>query len=353
LELVECVENFDENDKPITVILSKNRGGASSVRELVEYLLMPTTVSTPYVYAAKKTPVSRFIAVNGDYIYFSSPDKCENSVKYDVVQFWNPTEYDDFGDGVIHTRTKKFYMSEWISFYPFAKYALKKHIRKPTEIILATDGFCFSSCGFFVNDFIRSGSAIVSGYGVTMPGDELFAAGQCPSSVINPGDFYSDLKGLNTKFGLIFRTTYLESYNISEKMNEKIPGDYDILRIDKHCGYYKNLKPITADLLKQTTAVYEEFKTKCNPLNKRLFLVTDECKSKDSNALYSGYMCGSNGEWDKATCKISSCKPGYMVDFDNNKCVPNPCDPRGASNALYPMITVLLATLVLAIHNIF
>jgi len=291
---------------------------------------------------------------------------------YEVEQFWKQEEKDTFGKAV-HTRTKKFFECFESSFDYIAKYSLKKHIRKPTEIILATDGFCFSACSFFVYNSIRAGSAIVAGYGVTAPGDEQFVASQCPSRVITPASYFSDLANLNRVAGVDVRSTFLESYNVSANMDEIIPADYDILRIDKHCGYYENFDPNTTELLQHIKAVYEEFKTKCNPANKRLFLVNENCTSKDPNALFSGYVCGSNGEWDKKTCKISSCKPGYTVDFDNNKCVRNPCDPRmpyvpaqssssekpvpvssvtSSSNSLYPMIGMIITAIIIAIHHL-
>jgi len=351
-ELVQCIEDFDENDKPITVVLPSNGGGSLALMELVQFLLMPTSDSRT-LFAARKTITTRFIGVERGYAAFQDPEKCEGITNYELAQFWKDSEYDDFGNGIIHTRTKKFVFSWKRQFYPIAKHSLKKHIRKPSEIIIATDGYCFSACAFFVDNCIRSGSAIVAGYGVTMPGDEKFVAAQCPSTVISPADYIDDLSVQNSLLGLTVHATFLESYNISEKMKEIIPGDYDILRIDKHSGYNKNINPVFSDLLKHTTQVYEEFKTKCNPVNKRLLLVSDKCESKDKNALYSGYVCGSNGEWDKETCKISSCKPGYIVDFDKDKCVPNPCDLRAASNGLYPMVSVLVATLAVAIHSIF
>jgi len=348
-ELLGCIEQFDENDKPITVILPENGGGSTALREVVQFLLMPTSDSRT-IRAIRKTRVTRAIALKDlDFVTVTN-DECRALTPFEMTQFWEETEKDDLGNGVIHTRTKKYVESFKDSFYPFADHTFKKNIRKPTDIIVATDGYCFSSCAFFVDNCIRSGSAIVTGYGVTMPGDELFAAAQCPSRVYTPSNYYQDLNDVNNYYGISFTTTFSESFNFSKNMKEVIPTDYDILRIDKHCGYLKNRQPVFSDLLKKTTEVYEEFKTKCNPANKRLLYVTDECSSSDKNALYSGYMCGSNGEWDKKKCRISGCKPGYVVDFDNDKCVPNPCDPRSASSGLYPMISVLLATISILIH---
>ena len=375
LELIECVDMFDENDKPITIILSQNAGGSTALRELAQFLLMPAS-DTRTLRAARKTDTTRYLGVDQGEVQISDVfDQCKTYTPYETSQFWDKEDHDVFGNDVVHTRTKKFFESFKSSFEFVAKHCLHKNIRKPTDIIVATDGLCLSSCAFFVDNSILSGSAIVAGFGVTTPGDELFVAGQCPSRAELPADYFFDLQNRSQKFGLTFQTSFLESYNVSEKKDEIIPGDYDILRVDVHTGYDNALQLDTDQLISTTIAVHEEFKTKCNPANKRLFFVTEDCGSKDPNALFSGHPCGKNGEWDKSTCKISSCKPGYVVDFEHNKCVVNHCDPRqthyppvvvsssspssskvthssseSASSSLYPLFSVFIAVFMLIIH---
>jgi len=243
-------------------------------------------------------------------------------------EFWEYEEKDEFGKGAIHPRTKKMFNSYNSYYRGWRNRCIRNHVRKPTDIIALTDGFCLSSCGYFVNNIIRSGSAIVAGYGATHPGDELFPAGQCPSNVIWPGSYNGTLKTYTEQVGVYIRTPITESYNISRKMNEIVPGDYDVLPIDVHSGYNESLEYTLDALLYYSKAALEKYQTKCNPNNKRLFLVDENCTSDDPYAVFVGHPCGSNGKWDMKTCKISTCQPGWIIDFNRNKCIRNACDAR-------------------------
>jgi len=253
--------------------------------------------------------------------------------KSNIEDFWVQTNQDEFGKDVIHERTLKLFLNYLFTARMFSDYKLK-NTRKPTDIIVTTEGYCFSACSFFVNNIIRFGAAIVAGYGLTNPGDDLFVAAQCPSTVINPADYFKELRK-NSEYGLRFDTSITETYNVSTEMDESIPGDYDILRIDKYMKYYNVTNIMTDEFFELTKEVHQEFQTNCNPMNKRLFMITKECKSSDPNASYSGYICGANGKWDKSVCKIAACEPPYVVDYDNNQCVLNPCDVNYASTDLY------------------
>ena len=331
-ELVECIADFDNNDKPIAVIFPRNGGGSNYLRELTQYLLMPTS-ELRLVEAYRKSNRTEKIFINqGYYSSYIQPSVVTQSCSYmnktTGIEWYAVDDTDDFGNGVVHVRTKKMLSSLRSSVRSYRNRCLKKHVRKPTEIIAVTDGLCFSACSLFVGACIRSGSAIVAGYGGTTPGDELFVAAQNPSSVIYAGSYNTTFRTYYNETGLLFATPFSETFNFSKKLNEKIPGDYDILRIDAHTGYYKALGYDLDDLLNHTKSVYERFKTHCNPANKRLFLVDENCTSDDPWALYSGHPCGSNGKWDMSKCKISACQPGWITDFDRNKCVRNACDPR-------------------------
>jgi len=331
-ELLECVADFDKNDKPIAILLIRNGGGYVKLRELIQYLLMPT--SDPRgIEAVRKSNYTRYIFVNESYhsVYLNPatiPFQCTVFNKTTVADYWEYEDRDEFGKDAVHVRTKKMYESFYSWLKSYRNKCLRTHVRKPTEIIALTDGFCFSACAFTVNNMIRSGSGIIAGFGATTPEDELFPAGQCPSSVIWPGNYNKTIYNYYDQTGIVIRTPITESYNISKKMNEIIPGDYDILRIDVHSGYNESSNYTLDALLYYSKRALDNYQTKCNPRNKRLLLVDENCTSTDPYVLYSGHPCGSDGKWDMKTCKISACQPGWITDFDRNKCVRNDCDTR-------------------------
>jgi len=331
-EFFACLAQIDQNTDPITVVFPMNGGGSLVLEQLMEYALTPDYDFRMYA-AVRKGPkelASKIFVDSAEYIK-ALADIDNNCGSFDTLEdrqrMWNATEEDVFGD-IVHRRTKKYFVTQKKSYAEYADKALK-NVRKPTDFILATDGYCFSACSIFVLNTIRKGSGIVTGFGEANPGDTKFVAAQCPSSVIGPNTYF-DTKEICEKYGLSFQATLFESYNISAEAKETTPGDFEIFHIDKHSGYNKGVEPNISEMIPYLKSVREEFQTKCNPLNKRLFFVNDDCKSKvtDPNALAVGYACGSNGEWDKNTCKISSCKIGYAVDFDKNKCVENICDIR-------------------------
>jgi len=208
--------------------------------------------------------------------------------------------------------------------YEFTK---GKRLRKPTEIIVATDGFCASGCAFFTYNALRSGSAIIAGYGGILPNeDPRFVLGQLFATTVDHSQFIDELSN-NSKYGFTFFTSYAEMYNVSEKMDELIPNEFDTPRIDENLYYFENVNPVLEDILSKTQKVYEKYKTSCNPYNKRLINIAD-CHVDDPNALAVGHICGDDGKWDKNTCKILTCQPMYTVDNVNNKCIPNSCDGR-------------------------
>jgi len=203
-------------------------------------------------------------------------------------------------------------------------------LRKPTEIIIATDGFCASGCGLLSYNAKRTGSAIVTGYGGILPDeDHHFVMGQALASTIELSSFFDDVSN-NSQYGLSFIVTLAELYNISEKMEEIIPSDFDTPRIDENLYYFENYDPQLEGILNKTKEIYVKYKTMCNPDNKQLVYLTEDCHVDDPYALEVGYICGDDGYWDKSSCKILTCKPMYVLDSVNNKCVPNVCDGRSA-----------------------
>lgn len=329
-ELEECVSDFDENKAPITLILPFNEGGSAELLVTVLFLLMPHTDYRQIDAIRKSKAIEEMAPYIVEGLKLSNNEAC-NMMKTtaEFEDFWDVTEVDDLGNGVTHKRTKKVTEGYKDEMRSLLNYRMSKNIRKPTDIIVATDGYCFSACATLVDSIIRSGSAIVAGFGTTSPGDELFAAGQCPSVVISTDSFTGFQN--NSQLGLSFSAAVVESYDFSAKMDEVIPLDYCIYPIDVHSGYYYEYDPSSSShrgsLLAHTLDVHERFKDKCNAKNKRLLFVTDECNTKKSNAVLYGYACGDDGEWNRSACKVAACEDGYVVDFENDKCVENPCFP--------------------------
>jgi len=271
-------------------------------------------------------------------------EKCSDISLYEeeFESFWNITESDDYGNGVIHNRTQMLSSFNEEMTKKIDSFRLK-NARKPTDIIVVTDGLCFSACSFFVNNVIEKGSGIVTGIGGYNPGDKLFVASQNPSYVLLslPAAF-SILEIPFLQSGVRVSCTFVETFPVLREEGTPIPRDYTLSYIDKHLGVYPHVTHFTTEydddtvdqIIDRSLALRQEFQETCNPKNKRLMFVTEKCKSSDKNAMFSGYQCGDDGKWDKSKCFISTCKPGYHVDFKNNNCVPSPCLERSSSTEM-------------------
>ena len=112
----------------------------------------------------------------------------ENCILSDREQL-NRGKADDYGNGVIHNRTTEFNMFNIYKrkYYErnVDKILATGNVRKPTDIIIFTDGFSFSCGSVFVKGLQVYGSAIVVGYntkpGITSPKD--FDTSQSNSAV--------------------------------------------------------------------------------------------------------------------------------------------------------------------------
>jgi len=335
-ELQECVRDFDENDEPITVILPHNGGGSPTLLVSILFLMMPT-MDYRTIDAMRHNNVTEKIAYDVFTAYDLSSDftTCNKlETKAEVEEFWKEYEVDDLGNGVEHVRTKKVLEGYKDVLKGIVQYQMTNNVRNPTEIVVATDGYCFSSCSNFVYDIITFGGAIVAGYGYTHPGDDHFGAGQCPSGVMDLADYFDDFKN-NSDYGLSFHCTMLEGFPFFD--NDAIPMDYVVMPVDTHTKYYGtfkagNMTHIKA-LLDKTYKVVEDFEEECNADNGRLLLWSDDCTPTKDHAINGGYPCGTDGKWNKTVCVVAACEPGYVVDFEHDCCVFNPCDPRSSGDS--------------------
>jgi len=202
-ELVDCVSFFYQNDKPITIWMNHNGGGNTGLMELTETALL--TGSDPRVlFAFRKTDATRRIFVDEAYgrNMANMSDDCMFNNKDLLSDVWEETVEDHYPGGITHKRTKKMFLALKNNEESIYKITQGKRLRKPTEIIVVTDGFCTSGCAIFTYNTKRTGSAIVAGYGGVLPNeDPHFVVGQCLASTIRIDQWLTDFAN-NTLFGL-------------------------------------------------------------------------------------------------------------------------------------------------------
>ena len=165
------------------------------------------------------------------------------------------------------------------------------------------------------------------------PNFETFDSSQNPASVINTGNYKTvdSISQTIEDLGFSLYYTFKEYFDINYEGNPQIPLEFQIHEIDERFGFYKKYSDdYYNDFLEEAHYIFEKYKTKCNPKNKRLLLITDECVF-DNRMMHGGYECGSDGKWSK-TCVPSYCDNGYIYDSKTNTCIEDICLIKDTDN---------------------
>ena len=241
---------------------------------------------------------------------------------------------DDYGDNVILHRTKMFQI-----FNNFTVNNLKKfreelydlnNLKRPTDIIIFTDGFSFGASSFFIKGLQESGGAIIVGYKGNPVSDEIFDASQSASSYTNfeNNEVYKNLLENGFK---ISHVSFYQSFDYSYQGNKTIPKEYNIFPVDERVNIYQRYNDYLYDtFIQKALEIFEKYNInkKCNPNNLLLTLDPNDEKTcyifnNDKHA-HGGYKYKENGEWSN-NCIPYYCDIGYIFDTYKNICIKDTC----------------------------
>ena len=210
----------------------------------------------------------------------------------------------------------------------YKDFIIRNKYKKPTEIIIFTDGFSYSATSLFIKSLYHFGGAIIVGYNGDPDSDKNdFDASQSPTYVLNLTQTkipaYDTLKKYGYQFSQIsYGPSYKNQY-IEGNTNIDYPEEFQVTpvdeRIDIYDSYDDNLYQKFIDKAKEIFKKYNE-DNKCNPNNKNLKMLNKECDKNFNNYTYGGYECGNDGKWTK-NCKPFYCHKDYYFDYVNQKCV--------------------------------
>ena len=352
-----CVELFDSNDYPIILISILNQGGVIEIAQLLIELLSPYTTINIYsafrnneIYKGQKIIDEEILSEYYDL------EKCEK-INYKTLQ--NLIKKIDYGDDVID------YLSGPVILngkkYRNELNSLRKKLknpRKPTDIIIYTDGYSFSAGAMLFKYLQYYGGAISAGY---FPNPNLknipFDSGSCASTlysfeVIEEFDIkeYKQLNEFNYSLNVPGTQLFFEPNDLSH------PLEYTINPVDEIINIYPTIENLFNLLIpedydkfiNESFKIFEKYKTQCNPNNKKLVLITNKCDNKFGNKYtHGGYKCGDDGYWTKE-CIPSYCDLGYIFDFQSNQCIIDICsdikikpDSKSHSNSKDTIIIIL------------
>ena len=230
-------------------------------------------------------------------------------------------ETDRYGN--IEHKRRKIETMDFIQYY-WSKFSeLKINKRKPSDIIVFTDGISIGSASSLIKNLQEIGNAIIVGYN-GIPSEEKkndkFDASLSASIMTSDiGNNYIDFFNKNN---ISITLTVGETFNDSfiNKDKTPIPREYLINPIDERSNIYAEFNDFRYDeFINEAKRIFKKYETRCNPDNKNMVLLTKECKYDDLYKL-GGYKCGNDGYWDLTTCQSANCIKPYTFNTENKKC---------------------------------
>ena len=324
--LGDCFDLFDDNNYPIVVIESNNNGGLVLLANYFKSFLNLNIPNVNYMSLRYNDYVKNNLAK-------TLLVKDINTCKYKSGEDLFKTNYisDNYGkdednNEVIHKRTEIFDFSfvNEILFYDLRKNA--KNIRKPHEIIIFTDSFSFSATSIFIKGIQSNGGAIIVGYsGNPKQNLDFFDSSQSPSAVQSISDSQDDLSKEIKKLGFSFTYPYMETFSKLDSKDEmNYPLEYVVNLVDERVGFYNGYDDLLyQDFIDESLRIFDYYKERCNPNNKKLLKISEKCTFSDSK-MRGGYECNDEGYWSE-NCIPSFCENGYRLDKKENKCVEDIC----------------------------
>ena len=324
----KCFLLFDKNSYPIILITSLNGGGQAFLSQKLLDLLSPKVNFNIYG-AYRKTKSFKnskeFNSILSSY-YFNSQN-CEPLTFDDLVKKEHKIDY---GNNISDTLTETFFING--KEYKDKINSFKKNLknsRKPTDIMVFTDGFSYSSTDIFLKYFQYYGGGITVGY-FSNPklNNKLFDSGLSPSIVLN---YYllnllspEGFKPMYDYFKFDLQIPGVQTFYSPDNMS--IPLEYEVAPVDEVVDIYEKFDDSNYNkFIQEAKKLFQKYNTSCIKNNKKIVLVTSECDGKFGNDYtHGGYECGDDGKWT-SNCVASYCDVGYIFDYNKNKCVVDVC----------------------------
>ena len=240
----------------------------------------------------------------------------------------------DYGEGVINNVTEPLRrFGQHREEFNEVKKSLKNK-RKPNEILIFTDGYSASAASLFTKSLQNEGGAIVVGYNGNPNSSAIFDGSQHFSTVFNYQDLITLEPNLTEQMeneGIYF-TQICRTNNLFDYRDIRVPEEFNIMEVDEVSDIYEayNEDENYNLFMAKANELFEKYETHCNYKNKRMTLFDDKCTFQDDKFAHGGHPCNENKNWDMDMdkCQKVYCDEGYLMDYQENKCVRDPCVPE-------------------------
>ena len=327
IETIEkCVKLFDENNYPIVVINELNSGGYTYLSQLFMGILSPLMPINLFKGRLRMTEAINEKEEIIEYINsnLTNVNTCKNMSFEDLFQGQVSVNYSDIKLSEI------FYINNASVHNKIEELRLNMtNKRKPTEILILTDGYSFSAAGLYIKYLQKMGGAIVVGYYGNPYGFEEFDSSQSPSAVFNSHILSifnpEEIRILEQDYTFEIQIPGIQTFFDVDDKN--VPLEYDVTPVDYRLDIYKYFDEENIDQYEEfAKSIFDKFQeTSCDKNNKKLIKVTEECDGSFLNKYtHGGYACDNNGTWSNI-CIPLYCDRGYIFDKNQNKCIKDIC----------------------------
>ena len=236
--MYKCFSIFYSNDYKIIIIEDRNLGGKTELCYPFTQYVSPK-IYKPTITAFKSTQLLLKTFFLTDEML--NPETCFPYTEKDNILDGKEIIYDDGIDQVIHKKTKDIdsynIFEKKIMEKKRKEYLLTGKTKKPTEILVFTDGYSFSCASDFIRGLQVKGHGIIVWYN-SRPGlnKSDFDASQSNSGLeeFKHTKYYEDLRDL----GFDISVTYTEKFDPNDKISPKIPMEFKIYPVDEIADIY-------------------------------------------------------------------------------------------------------------------
>ena len=318
--MINCSELFYSNDYKIIGIENKNGGGYVLLTNFWHQLIQQKTLDKQFFELINNVNSFEFFKKKDKYINLANTETCKYFGSLEELGKIND-DYgysDEFKENINHNTTKILYDhidKSWkkkLDKIRKINFEKKENLKKPTDILIFTDSYCFSSCSLFIKSLQSTGGAIIVGFnGNPKLGIDEFDASQSASGVqaIADKEFYN-LKSLGYEISGI---TYAESFDDSYQHPNPIPLEYTIDLVHERIPIYAPYSDdLYNDFISKASGIFKKYETNCTKNDPRLLLDDENCIFNDKRK--GGHPCGEDGKWDISKCEAYYCELGYYYE---------------------------------------
>ena len=355
----KCMELFDQNTYPIILVNILNGGGLVTNSQFLLEALSPNLELNIYGRMRKTNIIKKSQIIEQFLNILSDVDDCE---PFSYSSFMRTEKEVNYGNSVSDTLLGPFIFNGRLFREQLNNFkAILKNKRKPTEILLYTDGFSYSATSLLLKYLQYYGGGITVGY---FPNPNLnntpYDSSLSPSSIFTPDALeYLEPEGYETLSSEYHYSITMAGTQTFYTPNEyEKPLEYEVTPVDEIANIYPNIQiykkesimeASTFDIfINESLKIIEKYKTQCNPNNKKLLLITSECDASFSEHTHGGYECGSDGLWTK-NCVASYCDIGYIFDHEKKKCIDSVCKPEDVVMKFIIIIIIIISLIILLI----